>query len=327
MKSKLFPLISILIIIIIFGTAATCNMCEIDLSTGTTETSTSITNTDETFSESSTETTIASTIASETSLETTEDFSQDVELFDVSQLEAVFAMANDPGDTLITFYSDLDESKLKEINVAIGEDGQFYQIEYENKQDSNAQDSFRVVADNFDNMEGYIYSVTGNNLVANNTYFLCNSEVIKKENLLTTVNSGIGNIDEETKIQIENTKGLSLQDDWIIDEYSDGKQILIVVFEPSGNDLLMSIVLKQDNVLKFIDFPATLDGYSAWRVDDGGEINPNLFQILFTAKTTEGLLINICWIGAEGQSIFFLLEGDDTLQRLPIDVSRYTSPG
>jgi len=118
----------------------------------------------------------------------------------------LFAITNESGDQLITFYSDTDEATLEYINGAIGEDGQFYEIEYIKKQDGNDQDNGRVISDNFKNMEGYVYGALGKKLVPNNTYYLCNSEVINKENLLTTVSSGIEVLDEETKIQIEDIK-------------------------------------------------------------------------------------------------------------------------
>jgi hypothetical protein len=249
------------------------------------------------------------------------------EAIDNAKLVTVFAITNESGDQLITFYSDTDEATLEYINGAIGEDGQFYEIEYIKKQDGNDQDNGRVISDNFKNMEGYVYGALGKKLVPNNTYYLCNSEVINKENLLTTVSSGIEVLDEETKIQIEDIKERSVQESWIIDKYSDGTQVLIVVFEPEGNNLLMSIVLKTDGAMKFIDYPVVFDGYSAWRVDDGGKIDPELFSILFTTQTIEGLLIVMGWAGAEGENTFFLLEKAGTLSKLPLEIYRYWSAG
>jgi peptidoglycan/xylan/chitin deacetylase (PgdA/CDA1 family) len=76
MKNKLFPLISILVLAILFGTAATCNMCGLNLSTPTasTETSTgseataekSSETTLETLTEKSSETTLETSAAKET---------------------------------------------------------------------------------------------------------------------------------------------------------------------------------------------------------------------------------------------------------------------
>ena len=165
---------------------------------------------------------------------------------DSSKLAPVFAMSNESGDQLISFYSAEGATGFEGLNGAIGNDGQFYIIEYVKKQNSNDQDSGRVVSANFDNIEGYVYNVPGNKLIANNTYYLCNSDVINKDNLLTTVSTGIVVLDEETKKQIKDIKGRDLQETWIIDEYSDGTQVLIVVFKPDGNNLLMSIALKRE---------------------------------------------------------------------------------
>ena len=325
-KIKLYSIISVLIAIMFFGTAALCNQCGIIPSAITTASTATESDTSETADETTKE---AATEAAteETAQETISEGNGNIELVDRSQMMDVFAIANESGDQLITFYSDEEITEFEEFNGAIGEDGQFYNIEYVEKQDSNDQDSGRVVSDNFDNMEGYIYNVLEENLIASNTYYICNSEVINEENLLTTVSTGTAAIDEDTKTQIEDIKGRSIQEGWIIDEYSDGTQILIVVFEPNGNNLLMSIALKTADGIKLMDYPVVSDGQSAWRVDDGGKIDPKLFSILFTTPTNEGLLIAVCWAGAEGENVFFLLEETDALSQLPSEIYRYWSAG
>jgi len=325
-KIKLYSIISALIAIMFFGTAALCNQCGIIPSLITTASTATESDTSETAAETTGET-VTETTAEETVQETTSEGNGNIELVDISKLMAVFAIANDPGDQLITFYSDEEVTDFEELNGAIGDDGQFYNIEYVKKQDSNDQDSGRVVSGNFDNMEGYVYSVLGENLIASNSYFLCNSETINEENLLATVSTGTAAFDSETKTQIEDTKGRGVQEGWIIDEYSDGTQVLIVVFEPEGNNVLMSIGLKTTDGIKLKDYPAVSDGQSAWRVDDGGKINPKQFSILFTTPTKEGLLLVISWAGAEGENILFLLEKADALDQLPWEISRYWSAG
>ena len=103
--------------------------------------------------------------------------------------------------------------------------------------------------------------------------------------------------------------------------------MLIVVFEPEGNNLLMSIGLKTADGIKLKDYPVVSDGQSAWRVDDGGKIDPKLFSILFATPTNEGLLLVVSWAGAEGENILLLLEKTDALNLLPWEVSRYWSAG
>jgi hypothetical protein len=324
-KLKLYSIISVLTAAILFGTAAVCNMCGITLDTNATESAVSATS-ESVASETSAET--ESAVTEESTAETATESSTDTELFDISMLAPVFAIANLSGDELISFYSDENVSNFKELNGAIGDDGQFYTIEYSKKQDSNNQDSFRVVAENFDNMAGYVYSVLEGNLIASNSYFLCNSGVINKNNLLTTDSTTDTALDQATKIQIENIKGRNVEDGWIIDEYSNGDQLLIVVFKPDGNNYLMSIGLKTPDGIKLKDYPAVSDdGQSVWRVDDGGKVLPKLYTTMFAAPTNNGLLLVIKWAGAEGENILLLLEKADSLELLPWEVSRYWSAG
>jgi len=324
-KLKLYSVISLLTAVILLGTSAVCNMCGITLDTSATESAVSATSESGT-SETVAETEITST--EETAAETASESSMDIQLFDISLLAPVFAIANTPGDQLISFYSDENVTDFKDLNGAIGEDGQFYNIKYDKKQAGNDQDSFRVVAENFDNMEGHVYSVLEGNLVASDSYFLCNSGVIDKSNLLITANDTDVPLDLGTKTQIEGIKGRNVQEGWIIDEYSNGTQVLIVVFEPDGNNYLMSIGLKTPDGIKLKDYPAVSDdGQSVWRVDDGGKVLPKLYTMMFAAPTNKGLLIVVKWAGAEGENILLLLENADSLELLPWEVSRYWSAG
>ena len=103
--------------------------------------------------------------------------------------------------------------------------------------------------------------------------------------------------------------------------------MLIALFEPYGNNLLMSIALKTADGIKLMDYPVVSDGQSAWRVDDGGKIDPKLFSILLTVRAKEGLLFVVSWAGAEGENTFFLLEKADALNQLPWEIYRYWSAG
>jgi hypothetical protein len=318
-KIKLYTTISVLMSIMLFGTAALCSQCGINASANTTASTVNENKTSEIVTKTET------TLTEETTTETAPESTVSTILIDSSKLLPVFAIANESGNRLISFYSAEGVTGFEGLNGAIGDDGQFYNIEYVKKQSSNNKDSGRVVSANFDNMEGYLYSVLEKKLTANNTYYLCNSDVLNKDSLFHTVNKGITVLDKESKAQIENKKGRGLQEAWVIDEYNDGTQVLIALFKPDGKNFLMSIALKTAEGIKFMDYPVISDGQSAWRVDDGGKIDPKLFSILFATRAKEGLLFVVCWAGAEGENIFFLSEKTDTLNQLPWEIYRYWS--
>jgi hypothetical protein len=327
-KNKLYTIILVLIAVVLFGTAALCN---INIPAGTTITTVTSTATGtETTATASSSTEAAgdagTTVPQSTEAATTTESTAPVgTMVDLSALAPFFAFANDEGSKLISFYSEEGAAGFESLNGAIGDRGHFYPVQYSNKQNSNAQDTSRAVSGNFNNMEGYIYNSAQNTLAANKTYLLCNSNIINQASLLASQGNTISPLDDVTKTQIAGLKGRAVQDAWTIDSYTEGSSILVVLFEPAGNNFLMSIALKTSSGIKFMDFPVVSDGQSAWRVDDGGKIEPKLFSVLFATKTQEGVLFVVCWAGAEGESIFFLQEKNDTLERLPWEIYRYWS--
>lgn len=67
--------------------------------------------------------------------------------------------------------------------------------------------------------------------------------------------------------------------------------MLIALFEPCGNNLLMSIALKTADGIKLMDYPVVSDGQSAWRVDDGGKIDPNYSQYYLQHQQKKGFCL------------------------------------
>ncbi|MNH90501.1 hypothetical protein D3C73_430430 [compost metagenome] len=74
------------------------------------------------------------------------------------------------------------------------------------------------------------------------------------------------------------------------------------------------------------DYVADYDPNSTWRVDDGGEVTPDMFSFLFAASTKNGLLLGMEWAGPEGKNAFFLNQTDKALVELEIKGGRYMSP-
>ncbi len=321
MKKKYCPYLLIFLSLTFIVATVSCNMPRSSLATDSTSKTIWENDAEKTSSVKTQE-----TLRTESTIDGNTEDPQDMALADITRLIPVFAIANNTADQFITFYSEADEEMLKGLNGAIGKEGQFHEIKYIAKQESSDLDTARVVSDNFDHMEGYLYNNLGNKLIANETYFLFNTEVLQKKYFLPSAGKEIIVMDEKDKIQIEEYKSRTVMQGWVISEYNDGIQIWIIVFEPQGSSLLMSIFLKTDDGIKSIDYPAESDGQSAWRVDDEGIIDPGLFSILFAAKTLDGLLVAVCWAGAEGENIFFLLEQEDTLEQFSSEIYRYWSP-
>lgn len=118
-KIKLYAIISVLITIMLFGTAALCNQCGIIAPASTTASTTAESNTGETAAAAETET----TVAEETTTETAPEGTVDTIALDSSKLAPVFAISNESGDQLISFYSAEGATGFEGLNGAIGDDG------------------------------------------------------------------------------------------------------------------------------------------------------------------------------------------------------------
>lgn len=241
----------------------------------------------------------------------------------------VFAIANESGNRLITFtpISDVSVIAAEGINTAIGSGGQYLSLEFVKKQNKTGQDTGRVIASNFDNMEGYIYNILAQKAVPNQTYYVGKKETIPEKSLLISSLAAPIALNTNEMKAVSDAKGRIVQEGWILADYGDGTGLEIAVFKPQGKNYLMSILLRtKEGGMKFMDYAAVSDGASVWRVDDGGKIDPALFSIRLAARTDKGFLAVISWAGAEGENTFFLLEQPNALQEQPATAYRYWSP-
>jgi predicted small secreted protein len=244
-----------------------------------------------------------------------------------NDLENVFAMADESGQRLIVF-SYLEEApELEALNVAIGAGNDYLSVKYAGEQAASAEDSYRIVAANFDNLGGYLFDVVEGKAVPDQTYFITSSQVVAEAQLLKMSQGKAAPLSKADQTMLAEAKQKDFQDGWILADYADGSQLLQVVFAGKGAEQLMSIVFKNPaGVLKFSDYPASGDEYSAWRVDDGGLIAPEDFRVCFSVLTDRGYTVALSWAGPEGESTFVLQETETELVQTPLEGYRYWSP-
>lgn len=134
--------------------------------------------------------------------------------------------------------------------------------------------------------------------------------------------------DDPLRKSISAVKQREIKAAWKLADLPPDRGLYLVQFVRQNKNMLFSLVVEDGGKLKFMDYPAVVqeDEYSVWRVDDGGEVLPEMFSLLFAAETTDGLLLGLNWWGAEGINSFFLSQEGDTFKELDIQYGRYTSP-
>ena len=134
-------------------------------------------------------------------------------------------------------------------------------------------------------------------------------------------------MEETAAAELEAEKGRAIQNSWLLAGLGEGAGFYLVLFEPEGEDLLASVVVSGPEGLLSKDYPAQLNGGSAWRVDDGGTMDPSLFQLMFAAEDAQGLALGVSWLGAEGESTVILRQNGSALEETGPSLYRYTAIG
>ena len=221
---------------------------------------------------------------------------------------ALFAYSNEKGDKLITIGENIGGQNPQIFNVAVGENGKQIDIHYKELQKPKSINPNQN-AYNFDKNQGHIYLVDTTLLLPNTSYIL-----LQKKEFPGDVFAKFKNTDPKEELdknildRFKSKYSREVKKAWNIAENEDGTKIHFVLYQQKDKDALAALVLSTKTGMVYKSLPATYDNGSAWRVDDGGEIGPQQFGILFAAKTSEGAVLAVTWDGVEGQNIMLLTE-------------------
>lgn len=247
--------------------------------------------------------------------------SSSAQIMETAKLTDSYSFADTTGKYLILF-SNTNDTKL---NRAIGDGGKVLTIKYVKKQSANSNDDGRQWANNFDNMAGVIYEVVGGRAVPNETYYLVNNSKVNVRAVVPVTNK-VKSVDASVKKSIEKLKSLKIENIWEISQFGKGNKVYVAQFKKKGTKVTASIILKNGSKFVTKDFVADYDPTSTWRVDDGGQIVPEAFSLLFAASTKQGSLLGVKWAGAEGENIYLLNQTAKTLAQLGQPGGRYMVP-
>lgn len=253
---------------------------------------------------------------------------------DIDKLSPFFGFANADGSQIIVTGQEAGlETSLSEYDHIIGEGGKTYGVRFAKWQTGSDQSNGRDTANNFANLEGYVFNVLDGKAAPNETYYVVKKQDFDLESLLEITSPAPTGTDVEPETEETLKENISLMRDrdvaqlWTLAGIGSDRKLYLVRFEDKGKDRLFSIALFNGENFLFRDYPAVAeDDISVWRVDDGGEVSPDMFPPLLAAETKQGLLLGMSWWGAEGVNSFFLLEDGENLGELDIKYGRYTSP-
>ncbi|MCI1695777.1 hypothetical protein [Aneurinibacillus aneurinilyticus] len=235
-----------------------------------------------------------------------------------------FAYADKTGKHLLAF--DLNSSdRPKRFTKVICSPGNVRSVKYVKYQKEGKHSNHRNAASNITQDAGAWFDVVNGKFKENESCLLIEKDAFKGHTFLPHKPVEQGEFSDEIIRKVTEFKKRKVIKQGLIGEISPGVQIGLVEFERKGKNVLASIVMTTPNGLVFKDFPATYDEVSTWRVDDQGEIDPQMFNILFVTKSKTGYTLGLEWIGFEGNSLSVLQQNGNTFYSIN-QSGRYMAP-
>ncbi|ASA20853.1 hypothetical protein [Paenibacillus donghaensis] len=249
------------------------------------------------------------------------------------QLQPNFGFADESGRyILVTGHEEGEQEQMERLDTAIGVNGQVWSVKFKQWQPGSEKSNAREAAHNFANLPGYLFVLEDGGAVKDRNYYLADSSQLDVQSLIPVktpaTQAAAEAVPDQLRSSITAAKGREIQKIWKLADLTEEREVYVVQFVRMDKDMLFSIVVSERGSLAFMDYPAEIgdNEYSVWRVDDGGEIMPETFSVIFAAQTKNGLLLGLEWWGAEGVITYFVTREGAGFKELDIQYSRYTSP-
>jgi hypothetical protein len=93
---------------------------------------------------------------------------------------------------------------------------------------------------------------------------------------------------------------------WPIGRSTSGLEVVVIEFARRLSNALASLAVVDGDRRLYVDYPATFNGPGTdlWRVDDGGEILPERFEVVFVMRRGDSYWLALDWAGAEGNALY-----------------------
>ncbi|MFT4602672.1 MAG: hypothetical protein ACI857_002859 [Arenicella sp.] len=217
-----------------------------------------------------------------------------------------YGYANSRGEKLMMLEKP-DGTNPESYEYAINKSGTLSRIESLGHQESNEDDTHRDNQYNFENTEGYLFTM--NDGIADewaSTLFL--TEEFKGQRVLLSAGKKIRADLEAVDInRIETEKVRKFKSHSLVNFYEGFGSLYFVEFEKENDSCLVSLAWITTGQITYLDFPAKYDEMSTWRVDDGGVFDFSYYNVIAVFDSNNGIEIMTDWTGAEGSSINYLL--------------------
>jgi hypothetical protein len=211
-----------------------------------------------------------------------------------------FGLSNQTGTHLL-LTADLAAPELLKTALCAG---RRFPVRFNRRQVEGKNDNGRQTPYNFDNLAGSVFTVLAGKVDPAATCFLASEQLLAGATSLNiTAPAGSG-------VCLQRGRFATLRERqvihcWPLAQAAPGKQLALLEFARRGKDALAAVVFVNGARTSFADYPAEVrgPGEDLWRVDDGGGLSPDGFEIVCVVQRGGWYALAIAWAGSEGRSL------------------------
>jgi len=207
--------------------------------------------------------------------------------------------------------------------------GRVLRVQYLRQQSEIAGGASRQISSEFEDQPGAVFRVLGGTITADATCLLTMDSLLAGTRAvpLDPVNAATACGAAERR-RLSDLRGRPVVHCWPLAGFGRDARVVLLEFERRGSNALAGLALVGARVRAFWDLPAEYrgEGESVWRVDDGGVMSPEGFEILFALKSGGAWLLGVSWASTESLSLSLLVSRDGTGFEELVHGDRYVAP-
>jgi len=243
-----------------------------------------------------------------------------------SPAHGAFAYPNEDASRLL---STAEIANPEALRAALCTGNRPLTVQFDRRQMESKASTGRQTARNFGNTAGAVFRIVGGSIDSTATCFLTPESLMIGSTAIALTRPAEGARCPRSHYALfETDKGRAVVACWPIAESASGTEIAIIEFSRRLTHALASLVVIDGERRAYVDYPAEFNGPGAdlWRADDGGEIHPEGFEVVFFLKRGSSYVAGISWAGAEGVVLSLLTAADSGQFQEMITDSWYRSP-
>ena len=222
----------------------------------------------------------------------------------------VFAFPDPSGRRLLATAGLEQPERLK---VALCSSGERLAVQFAQNQKASDPAASGQIPANFDRTAGFVFTVAGDGAVKPDATCFLPYEALSESQVLALQTPGSANgCLSSQRLEYSRARRRVVSHCWTIARVGADRAIALLEFERRGKDALAALVVVDPQHAVFADYPAEFqnEGADLWRVDDGGKLSSEGFQIVCVLFTKAGYALGVVWHGAEGRSLQLWTEAE-----------------